>query len=198
MFTGIIERIGKVVSIEKESDNANIVVAADFADSLILGQSIAHSGVCLTVTKIFSDSYEVTAVKETLKKTNFQYLKVGDVLNLERSMQMSTRLDGHLVQGHVDDIVTCEEMTEQNGSWFFTFSYQKLHSNLLVSKGSIALNGISLTLAEVKDATFSVAIIPHTFYHTQMQYMKTQDKANVEFDIIGKYVQRSLQLFNQK
>jgi riboflavin synthase len=196
MFTGIIETIGKVVKIEKELDNLHITVESSITQELKIDQSVAHNGVCLTVVAIEGVTYKVTAVKETLSKTNLSDLKTGSIVNLERCMMMNGRLDGHIVQGHVDQVGECLSVNEANGSWSYVFSYKADREHLIVEKGSICVNGISLTAFNVTDTSFEVAIIPYTFEHTNLHQVKKGDKVNLEFDIIGKYVAR-LQAFDK-
>ncbi|MBA3283915.1 MAG: riboflavin synthase [Nitrosopumilus sp.] len=190
MFTGIIECTGKVIDVEKK-ENYIFTINASFSPELKINDSISHNGVCLSVSEILDDKkYQVIAVKETLSKTNLSHLNIGDLINLERSMQLNGRFDGHIVQGHVDEQSTCIEIIEETGSWKFVFSHN--NSPLLVEKGSVCLNGISLTVFEITDKTFSVAIIPYTFSHTNIQHIKFGDKLNIEYDLIGKYVERQL------
>ena len=188
MFTGIVEQLGVITEITKEKGNLHLSILAPFVEELKIDQSIAHNGVCLTVTEIKNKLYSVTAIQETLQKTNLGNLKVGDAVNLERCMLMNGRLDGHIVQGHVDQTGICTSIVEQNGSWFFTFSYDSTSKNCTVEKGSITVNGVSLTVVNSGHSEFSVAIIPYTFEHTNFHKIKTGDTVNLEFDIIGKYV----------
>ena len=190
MFTGIVEQLGVITEITKEKGNLHLSILAPFVEELKIDQSIAHNGVCLTVTEIKNKLYSVTAIQETLQKTNLGNLKVGDAVNLERCMLMNGRLDGHIVQGHVDQTGICTSIVEQNGSWFFTFSYDSTSKNCTVEKGSITVNGVSLTVVNSGHSEFSVAIIPYTFEHTNFHKIKTGDTVNLEFDIIGKYVAR--------
>jgi riboflavin synthase len=190
MFTGIVEAIGIVRQIKKESANLRITVQAAFANELKVDQSVCHNGICLTVTNIQGDEYQVIAIEETLLKTNLSRLKQGDEINLERSMRLSDRLDGHLVQGHVDETAVCKYIEDKNGSWLFTFEYSASSPNVTVEKGSVCVNGTSLTVVESGKNWFSVAIIPYTFEHTNFHLMKTGDFVNLEFDIVGKYVAR--------
>jgi riboflavin synthase len=194
MFTGIIESIGVVHSLETEGDNLHIEVQSALAPELKVDQSVSHNGVCLTVTKITDDRYWVTAIRETLQLTNLGSLKEGDLLNLERCMQMHGRLDGHIVQGHVDTRAELLSVTEEAGSWRLTLKYPSEFSAMLVSKGSVCLNGISLTVVNPQQDTFEVAIIPYTWEHTNLHRLKSGDLLNIEFDILGKYVQRYLKL----
>lgn len=190
MFTGIIECLGKVMEIKNEKNNILFFIDAPFTHELKVDQSIAHNGVCLTVTEIKDSIYSVTAIQETLQKTNLGNVKVGDAVNLERCMLMNGRLDGHIVQGHVDQTGICKKIEEQNGSWFFTFEYNASAKNITVEKGSITVNGVSLTVVDSHDTSFSVAIIPYTYEHTNFHQLKKGDSVNLEFDIIGKYVAR--------
>ena len=196
MFTGIIEAQGEVIAIEQEGTNVHFTVRSPFTDELKIDESVAHNGVCLTVVSIKNDTYTVTAIKETLAKTNLGLLKPGDKVNLERAMPASCRFDGHIVQGHVDTVAQCVAVKEENGSWFFTFELPE-PTNQMVEKGSITVNGISLTLVNVSDKRFSVAIIPYTYQHTNLQYIKPGDTVNIEFDIIGKYVAKMLKGYRE-
>jgi riboflavin synthase len=191
MFTGIIEELGIVQELITEGSNLRLKVNAPLKDELTIDQSVAHNGVCLTVEKINPDSYEVVAVKETLDKTNLGKLQKGASLNIERCMKMNGRLDGHIVQGHVDEVARVKEVEQLEGSWLFTFELGK-PSRLIVEKGSICINGVSLTAFDVSDTSFSVTIIPYTFEHTTFKDLKLNDKVNLEFDIVGKYIQRML------
>ena len=188
MFTGIIEQLGHITAIQKEGENIHFTVKSPFTNELKVDQSVAHNGICLTVVSINDDEYTVTAILETLEKTNLGEWKVGTKVNLERCMQMNGRLDGHIVQGHVDTTATCKNIEDQNGSWKFTFNY--LTEQVTVEKGSITVNGVSLTVVDSKDRQFSVCIIPYTYEHTNFHQLKVGDKINLEFDIIGKYVAR--------
>ncbi|MTI32324.1 riboflavin synthase [Xanthovirga aplysinae] len=193
MFTGIIETTGRVVGVVKEESNVHFEIESIIAPELKIDQSVAHNGVCLTVTAIHEQRYTVTAINETLLKTNLGELKKGDLINLERCVPMNGRFDGHVVQGHVDQIGKVVKVEEQHGSWLFTFEYDPSTGNVTVEKGSICINGTSLTCFNSKDNGFSVAIIPYTFEHTNFKQLKEGDTVNLEFDIIGKYVQRLLQ-----
>jgi riboflavin synthase len=186
MFTGIIEQLGTIKAIEKEGENIHFTVQSSFANELKIDQSVAHNGVCLTVVQINDDQHVVTAIHETLEKTNLGEWKVGTKVNLERCMQMNGRLDGHIVQGHVDSTAICTSIEDQNGSWKYTFEYTS--DQVTVEKGSITVNGVSLTVVDSKDKSFSVCIIPYTHEHTNFHQLKVADKINLEFDIIGKYV----------
>ncbi|AKD04638.1 riboflavin synthase [Pontibacter korlensis] len=192
MFTGIIEALGRVTDIREENTNKHFTITSPFTNELKIDQSVAHNGVCLTVVSIDGDNYTVTAIDETLKKTNLNYLKTGDAVNLERCMQANGRFDGHVVQGHVDQTGICEEVKDENGSWIFTFGYDGNKGNVTVEKGSICVNGISLTVVNSREDRFSVAIIPYTYEHTNLHQVKPGDTVNLEFDIIGKYVARLL------
>ena len=190
MFTGIIEETGVVEAIETNGTNITFTIRANVAPELKPDQSVSHSGVCLTVESVTDRTYKVTAIDETLKKTNLRFWQVGTVINLERCLRFDGRLDGHIVQGHVDSIAECIEKKPQQGSWEFTFSFNSKFAPLLIEKGSVSVNGISLTVFNVTDSTFTVAIIPYTFEHTNIQYINAGDKVNIEFDMIGKYVNR--------
>lgn len=190
MFTGIIETLGTIVALEKEGENIHVSVQSTITNELKIDQSVAHNGVCLTVVSIKDDIYTVTAIKETIDKTNLGDWQVGDVVNLERAMKLGDRLDGHIVQGHVDQIAICKNIEEANGSWYFTFEYDKLLNNITIEKGSITVNGTSLTVVNSKINEFSVAIIPYTYEHTNFHSFKIGTKVNLEFDVIGKYVKR--------
>ncbi|PID95398.1 MAG: riboflavin synthase [Bacteroidetes bacterium] len=192
MFTGIIEGLGTVVAILNENSNKHFTIKSDFTSELKIDQSVAHNGVCLTVVSISEDTYTVTAIQETLEKSNFDQCQVGDILNLERAMILGSRLDGHIVQGHVDQTAICTDVKEENGSWLFTFSYEK-SPNVTIEKGSITVNGVSLTVVNSQKNNFSVAIIPYTFEHTNFHKIKKGTIVNLEFDVIGKYVTRLLQ-----
>ncbi|BCY27633.1 riboflavin synthase [Flavobacterium okayamense] len=194
MFTGIIETLGKITKIEKEQDNLHITVNSEITSELKIDQSVAHNGICLTVVAIENDLYTVTAINETIKKTNIGSWQTGEFINLERAMKLGDRLDGHIVQGHVDQIATCKKIETENGSWVFTFEYDKNLSNITIEKGSITVNGTSLTVVNSKENEFSVAIIPYTFEHTNFKYFKTGTIVNLEFDVIGKYVKRIYEL----
>jgi len=194
MFTGIVEEVGEIVEITKEKGNLHIYVDAKMTPELKIDQSVAHNGVCLTVVSIKSNIYQVTAIQETLDKTNLNLLKIEDKVNLERGMKLGARLDGHLVQGHVDQTAKCIEIKEKNGSWIFTFQYELDMGNMTIEKGSITINGVSLTVINSKKDQFSVAIIPYTFENTTFKNLKKEDSVNLEFDVIGKYVKRLTQL----
>ena len=190
MFTGIIESIGEISNLVKDKGNLHITVRSSLAPQLKIDQSIAHNGVCLTIVEINDDSYRVTAIKETLDKSNFKDLALGDIVNLERAMRLGDRLDGHIVQGHVDEKGICSSIKEIDGSWMFTFRYTSNAENITVEKGSITVNGVSLTVVNSKKNEFSVAIIPFTYEQTNFNKIKLGDAVNLEFDIIGKYVKR--------
>jgi riboflavin synthase len=190
MFTGIIETLGKVLALQHDQGNLHITVESAIAAELKIDQSVAHNGVCLTVIALADGKHTVTAIEETLNKTNIGQLKTGDRVNLERCMQMNARLDGHIVQGHVDQTATCTAYTELDGSWEYTFEYDPAIGNVTVEKGSISVNGISLTVFNSGVNRFSVAIIPYTFEHTNLQQVRVGSVVNLEFDIIGKYVAR--------
>jgi riboflavin synthase len=188
MFSGIIEQVGQVVLVEPNDTNLIFSIKSGFTSELKIDQSVAHNGVCLTVTDISGDIYKVAAVKETLEKTNLGYLKAGSPVNLERCLSFGGRIDGHLVQGHVDQTGKVTEIIDENGSWRFTFSYDPSLGNLTVEKGSICVNGTSLTVVDSCAGKFSVAIIPYTYENTVFKHLKVGDIVNLEFDIIGKYV----------
>lgn len=190
MFTGIIETLGTVQNIQKEGDNIHFTISSNISGELKIDQSVAHNGVCLTVVKLSESSHTVTAIDETLQKTNLGHLTVGAKVNLERCMQMNARLDGHIVQGHVDQTATCILVNELDGSWEYRFKYDASKGNVTVEKGSACVNGISLTVVNSADDEFSVFIIPYTHEHTNLQDVKVGDTVNLEFDIIGKYVAR--------
>lgn len=192
MFTGIIESMGFVKNIEQEGDNFHITIECSFTNELKVDQSVAHDGVCLTIVKIKENTYTVTAIKETLDKSSFRQLKPGAQINLERAMVLGERLDGHIVQGHVDQTAICTNITEENGSWMFTFEYNKKPKNVTIEKGSISVNGVSLTVVNSKENSFSVAIIPYTYENTNFHTFKKGSIVNLEFDVIGKYVARLL------
>ena len=193
MFTGIIEALGTIQKIETEGTNKHFWIDGPFTNELQIDQSVAHSGVCLTVVDIVGDRvYKVTAIDETLVKSSLGKLKEGDLVNLERSMKLGDRLDGHIVQGHVDQTATCTKVTEEDGSWIFTFSYNDQAGNITVEKGSVTVNGTSLTVVNSKPGEFSVAIIPYTYENTNFKTIQPGTVVNLEFDVIGKYVERLL------
>lgn len=191
MFTGIVESLGEVVALRREGDNVHFDIRSAITHALKVDQSVAHNGVCLTVVAISGDMYTVTAVRETLALTNLGDLQPGSAVNLERSLRLGDRLDGHMVQGHVDTVVTCRDVAEESGSWRYAFSLPE-REKLLVPKGSICLNGVSLTIAELTDSGFSVAIIPYTHAHTTFHTLQPGHRVNVEYDVLGKYVERLL------
>ena len=197
MFTGIIEKTGKIVSIEKENTNYHFTIEADFADELKIDQSMAHDGCCLTVVRVdyAKKQYVVTAMDETMLKTNLGSWKVGYEVNMERSMSMNGRFDGHIVQGHVDQTAVCEKVVDDNGSWRFYFTYDAEKNNFTVPKGSISVNGVSLTVVDSERGRFSVAIIPYTYKVTNFHNFKEGTVVNIEFDVFGKYVQRLLEQY---
>ena len=190
MFTGIIETLGTVTKLEKEEENLHLTVKSDFTNELKIDQSVAHNGICLTVVNINGLEYTVTAIKETIDKTNIGDLKINDLLNLERGMKLGARLDGHIVQGHVDNTAECIKIEDADGSTVFTFKYDFDGSNMTIEKGSITVNGVSLTVVNSKKDEFSVAIIPYTLKHTTFKSFRVGTKVNLEFDVIGKYVSR--------
>lgn len=190
MFTGIIETLGTIQEIKKDKDNIHITIDSAITSELKIDQSVAHNGICLTVVDIKDSLYTVTAIGETIKKTNISDWEKGDSVNLERAMKLGDRLDGHIVQGHVDQIGTCIATHETNGSWSYTFQYDDALNNITIEKGSITVNGVSLTVVDSKKNEFSVAIIPYTFEHTNFHDFKVGTKINLEFDVIGKYVSR--------
>lgn len=189
MFTGIIEDIGLVKELKHEKGNLHITINSSISNELKIDQSISHNGVCLTVVNHDNKSHTVTAINETLSKTNLKYLKVGDLINLERCLKLGSRIDGHIVQGHVDKTAICTSISDENGSWKFTFKYNRSSNfETTIPKGSVALNGISLTVVKSISTEFSTHIIPYTYENTNMKMLKIGDKVNVEFDIIGKYL----------
>ena len=190
MFTGIIEVIGEVKQLRKEGDNLHLTIAAPISSELKVDQSVSHNGVCLTVVAADADEYTVTAIDETLSKTTLGLLKQGDPINLERGMQLGARLDGHIVQGHVDQKGRCTGIEEKEGSWIFEFNYDSALNNVTIEKGSITVDGVSLTVVDSGKNHFSVAIIPYTYTHTGFQFYKIGTVVNLEFDVIGKYVAR--------
>ena len=190
MFTGIIETLGIIQDIQREGSNLHLSVSSSITSSLKIDQSLAHNGICLTVVAIKEEMYTVTAIQETIDKTTIGDWKIGDILNLERAMKLDARLDGHLVQGHVDQIGHCIAIKESEGSWYFTFEYDPAWKNITIEKGSITVNGVSLTVVNSKQNQFSVAIIPYTYEHTNFKNFEVGTKINLEFDVIGKYVAR--------
>jgi len=198
MFSGIVEQTGKVVNIEKDGTNINISLSCSFVDELKIDQSMSHNGVCLTVVNITDKYYTVTAVQETLDKSNLGLLKVGDEVNLERSMKPDSLLDGHIVQGHVDQTAVCKEVKELDGSWYYTFEYDPTKGNITVEKGSVSVNGVSLTVVNSQNNSFQVAIIPFTHEITNFHNIQKGTVINLEFDIIGKYIQKIVGQYMKK
>lgn len=194
MFTGIIEDIGIISNLKRELDNLHITIKSAMTPELKIDQSMAHNGVCLTVVAINNDEYTVTAIQETLNKSNLGTFKIGDQVNLERAMLLGDRLDGHIVQGHVDQTAVCTQVEDANGSWVYTFSYDSTLNNITIEKGSITVNGTSLTVVNSKKDSFSVAIIPYTYHHTNFNTFKSGTIVNLEFDVLGKYVAKLLEL----
>jgi riboflavin synthase len=194
MFTGIIETLAKVENIAKENSNVHFTCSSSITNELKIDQSVSHNGVCLTVVKIDGNNYVVTAIDETLKRTNLGELKIGDQVNLERCMPANGRFDGHIVQGHVDTTATCTKVTDLKGSWEFEFEHALSKQNITVEKGSITINGVSLTVVKSTNSSFSVHIIPYTFEHTNFKNIKPGSKVNLEFDIVGKYVSKLMGL----
>ena len=190
MFTGIIEVFGEVVNLKPNQGNITITIASPISGELKIDQSVSHNGVCLTVVELQAGKHIVTAIEETLQKSNLGTLKIGDRVNLERCMQLNDRLDGHIVQGHVDQTGTCTEVKDLHGSWLYRIKYDPSQGNVTVEKGSVCLNGISLTVVDSQEDSFSVYIIPYTYEHTNLKDVKAGDPINIEFDIIGKYVSR--------
>lgn len=196
MFTGIIEDLGVITNLEHDHDNLHITLKSNFTSELKVDQSVAHNGVCLTVTSLNGSLYTVTAIRETLNKTNLGKLKVDDQVNLERAMKHGDRLDGHIVQGHVDQTAICKSIEFQNGSWLFTFEYDSSLNNITIEKGSITVNGVSLTVVNSLKNGFSVAIIPYTYEHTTFKFLEKNSIVNLEFDVLGKYIKRLYELRN--
>lgn len=192
MFSGIIESLGEIQKIEKDRENYHFTIKSDFTSELYIDQSIAHNGTCLTVVAIDGDNYQVTAINETMIRTNLGQLKVGDLINLERAVKGDTRMDGHMVQGHVDSTVTCTNIEDADGSYIFKFSLADADAHLVVEKGSICINGVSLTVVDAATDYFTVAIIPYTYEHTNFRRMRIGDSINIEYDIIGKYISKYL------
>ena len=190
MFTGIIETLGRVKAIDKEESNRHFTINSNISSQLKVDQSVSHNGVCLTVTKIIGDNHIVTAIDETLQRTNLKNLSIGCAINLERCTKVGDRLDGHIVQGHIDGLATCNKIENRKGSWVFTFEGDNEVERLTVNKGSISINGISLTIVETLGQQFSVAIIPYTFENTTFNDIKVGSQVNIEYDIIGKYVMK--------
>ena len=198
MFSGIVEKTGIVKKIEKDGENVHFTLTCDFADELKIDQSLSHNGVCLTVVNVSDKTYTVTAVKETLIKSNLGLLKVGDEVNLERSMKPDSLLDGHIVQGHVDQTAVCTKVEEADGSWYYTFEYEPTGDNVTVEKGSVSVNGVSLTVVNSEDNSFQVAIIPFTHEITNFHNIKKGTVVNIEFDIIGKYITKIVKQYMGK
>ncbi|MEZ4787103.1 MAG: riboflavin synthase [Flavobacterium haoranii] len=194
MFTGIIETLGTIKNIVKDQDNLVVTIQSNITNELKIDQSVAHNGICLTVVEIKEDNYSVVAIKETILKTNIGEWQIGDVVNLERAMKLGDRLDGHIVQGHVDQTGKCIAIENSNGSWYFTFEYDETLSNITIEKGSITINGTSLTVVNSKKNEFSVAIIPYTYENTNFHSFKIGTIVNLEFDVVGKYVKRLFEL----
>lgn len=193
MFTGIIESVGIVKNLKTEGENLHISIESKFTNELKIDQSVAHNGVCLTTVNLKDKEYTVTAIKETLDKSNLKFVAVGDEINLERAMILGARLDGHIVQGHVDETAVCTNIVEENGSWVFSFEYDNAYNNITIEKGSITINGVSLTVVNSEKNSFSVAIIPYTYEFTNFHTFKVGTVVNLEFDVIGKYVARLLE-----
>ncbi len=202
MFSGIVEEMARIIAIEKEKDNVHFTLTCSFVDELKIDQSVAHNGVCLTVVRIKDHTYTVTAMRETLDRSNLGLLKVGDEVNVERSMMMNGRLDGHIVQGHVDQTAECKSIEDANGSYIYTFAYpfdkeMAQRGYFTVDKGSVTVNGVSLTVCNPTKDTFQVNIIPYTYEHTNFHAIKIGSKVNLEFDIIGKYLSRMMSLTSE-
>ncbi|GIS31395.1 MAG: riboflavin synthase subunit alpha [Flammeovirgaceae bacterium] len=192
MFTGIIESIAVVEKVDKKGKNIELKLSSNLSSKLRVDESLSHNGVCLTVTSCDENFYCVTIVDESLKKSTFSNIKVGSEVNLERSLVINGRLDGHIVQGHVDDIGMCIKKVDQENSWLYTFEFSEKYSNLIIEKGSICVNGVSLTCFDVSDNKFTVAIIPHTYENTNFKFLKEGEAVNLEFDILGKYIKKIL------
>ena len=190
MFTGIIEGFGKVIDLEKDQENLHLNLESSLTKELKIDQSLAHNGVCLTIVETKADRYKVTAIQETLEKSNLGELKKGDLVNLERAMMVNSRLDGHIVQGHIDQTGFCSGIDFRQGSWFFDFEYNQHQKNITIDKGSVCVNGVSLTVVKSKLNKFSVAIIPYTYDHTNFHQIQKGDAVNIEFDMIGKYISK--------
>ncbi len=197
MFTGIIETLGKVESLQTEGSNIHLTISSAISNELKIDQSISHNGVCLTVIAKDDNSHTVTAIKETCDRSNIGQLTIGDSVNLERAMLAHSRFDGHFVQGHVDGLSTCLNIENQEGSWLYTFSYQESEEMMFVDKGSVTINGVSLTLVKPENNKFSVAIIPYTFEHTNFKDLKIGDHVNLEFDVVGKYINKQAKFYLQ-
>ena len=196
MFTGIIEAFGNVELIHKDQENLNITIKSPISSELKVDQSVSHNGICLTVVDCNKKNHTVTAISETLIKTNLKYVKKNDIINLERAMKLDTRLDGHIVQGHIDQTAECTSFKKLNGSWIYSFEYNLINNNITIEKGSISINGVSLTVINSKKNSFSVAVIPYTFNNTNFHKIKKGSIVNLEFDIIGKYIARLYNLNN--
>ena len=194
MFTGIIETTGIVKSIKENKKNLDIIVSSSLSSELNVDESLSHNGVCLTITNCNNKSHSVTVINESLDKSNFSKINIGSIINLERSMKIGGRIDGHLVQGHVDDTAKCIEIIDQGNSWIYVFEYSKRFSNYIIEKGSICINGVSLTCFDVKSNIFSVAIIPHTYNKTNFKFLNIGDIVNLEFDMVGKYINKITKL----
>lgn len=194
MFSGIVEKTGKIVDIKKSGTNLDLHIETEIAKDCYIDQSIAHNGICLTVVKKDAQKYVVTAIKESIDLTNLGYLKIGDLINLERCVKANDRIDGHFVQGHVDCVAECQKIVDIDGSWYFTFKIPDMHAPMIVSKGSVCINGISLTVVEPTTNTFKVAIIPYTYENTNFHRLQKGSIVNIEFDIVGKYINRYLDL----
>ncbi|MGB3608029.1 riboflavin synthase [Psychroserpens sp.] len=190
MFTGIIEDLGTITNIENDRDNLHLTIKSAITPELKIDQSVAHNGICLTVVDISGDTYTVTAIKETIEKTTIGHLQPNETINLERAMKLGDRLDGHIVQGHVDQVGVCAAVKEENGSWYFTFTYDSSLGNVTIEKGSATVNGVSLTVVNSGKDEFSVAIIPYTYAHTNFKHLKAGSNVNLEFDVLGKYIQK--------
>ena len=195
MFSGIVETTARVAAIREEGGNRHFTLECPFTDELKIDQSIAHNGVCLTVVSIEDDRYTTTAIRETLLKSNLGGLRVGDPVNLERSMRPDALLDGHIMQGHVDQTARCTAIDEADGSWYFAFEYDPSQGNVTVEKGSVAVNGVSLTVVDSREGAFRVAIIPYTYEHTNFHALKVGSTVNLEFDIVGKYIARLMERY---
>ncbi|MEO6132235.1 MAG: riboflavin synthase [Saprospiraceae bacterium] len=194
MFSGIIQSTGTVLSMVDKGTTKRLSISSPFSSSFHIDQSIAHNGVCLTIVNVQDGWHEIDVVNETLSKTNLGYLKINDIINLEKSITMETLLDGHLIQGHIDNTITCQNIEDMDGSWMIGFDLASDYKPLIIPHGSICINGVSLTIANLYDDTFDVAIIPYTYQHTNFQFLREGDKVNVEFDLIGKYLLRQLEL----
>lgn len=194
MFTGIIENIGVITKLKKEKGNMHITVKSDLTSELKIDQSVSHNGICLTVVEIRDNEYSVTAIKETIDKTNLKSLQINSEVNLERAMKLGDRLDGHIVQGHIDQTASCKNINETSGSWVFTFRYDEALNNITIEKGSVTINGVSLTVVNSKTNEFSVAIIPYTFENTSFKNIDVDTIVNLEFDVVGKYIKKLYEL----